>query len=152
MGWLGRRLLSNYNNSASSVFIGAVQRHTSAGNGVARVADVMRVQRGPLLCLKVGQPAQGSQSGHKAIFTAPRDDKPRNALKAFANRPPWDSKAAALVVRPGDGFLIVASPKEDAIVYPLRLDELELTTKVRSDKRKHQSPIGAVVLQDSFWQ
>jgi hypothetical protein len=28
-----------------------------------------------LLCLKVGEPAQGSQPGHKAIFTAARDDK-----------------------------------------------------------------------------
>src|SRR5215468_9016406 len=100
--------------------------------------------KAPLLCLKGSKPAQSSQSGHEAIFTAPCNDKMRKALKAFANRPPWDSKAAALVVRPGDGILIVASAKEDAIVYPLRLDELELTTKVRSEKRKHQSPIGAV--------
>src|SRR5262245_60743671 len=102
------------------------------------------------LCLKVGEPAQGSQSGHEAIFTAPRDDKTRDALKAFANRAPWNCKAAAFFVRSGYGILSVARPKEDAIVYPLRLDELELPAKVRSDKREHQPSIGAVVLKGSF--
>jgi hypothetical protein len=100
--------------------------------------------------LKVGEPAQGSQSGHEAIFTAPRDDKPRDALKAFANRPPWNCKAAALVVRPGNGILIAASPEENAVIYPLRLDELELPAKVSSDKGEHQPTIGAVILQDPF--
>jgi hypothetical protein len=100
--------------------------------------------------LKVGEPAQGSQSGHEAILAAPRHDKPREALKAPANRTPWGCKAAALVVRPGDRILRVARPKENAVIYPLRLDELELPPEVRSDKREHQSPIGAVVLQDSF--
>src|SRR5262245_42574102 len=102
------------------------------------------------LCLKVGEPAQGSQSGHEAIFTAPRDDKTRDALKAFANRAPWNCKVAALVVRPGDGILIDARPKKDSVIYPLRLDALDLTTKLRTDKRDHLSPIGAVALQYSF--
>jgi hypothetical protein len=100
--------------------------------------------------LKVGKPAQGSQSGHEAIFAPPRDDKPREALKALANRPPWNCKVTALVVRPGDWILIVVRPKENAVIYPLRLDELELPPEVRSDKREHQPPVGAVILQDSF--
>src|SRR5262249_29159332 len=100
----------------------------------------------PFLCLKVGEPAQGSQSRHKAIFTAPRDDKSREALKSSANRSPWDCKAAAFVIGAGDGILIAARPKEYAVVYPLRLDELELPAKVRSDKGEHQPPIGAVIL------
>jgi hypothetical protein len=87
--------------------------------------------------LKVGEPAQGSQSGHKAIFTAPRDNKSREALKALANRPPWNCKAVALFVRPDDGILSFTRPKENAIIYPLRLDELELPPKVRSDKCEH---------------
>src|SRR5215510_15597072 len=102
------------------------------------------------LCLKVGEPAQGSQPGHEAILAAPRDDKPREALKASANRPLRNCKAAAFFVRPGDRILRVARPKENAIIYPLSLDELELPPQVRSDKREHQPPIGAVVFQDSF--
>jgi len=107
-----------------------------------------------LLCFKVGEPAQGSQSWHEAIFTASRNDKPQDALKAFANRPPWNCKAATLVatlvVRPGDGILIAARPKKDSVIYPLRLDELELPAEVSADESEHQAPIGAVVLQDSF--
>src|SRR5262249_7673518 len=91
-----------------------------------------------LLCLKVGEPAQGSHSGHEAICTARCDDKPREALKAFANRPPWNCKAAAPFVRPGDGILIAARPKEYTVIYPLRLDELELPAEVSADKREHQ--------------
>src|SRR5262245_5266794 len=128
----------------------AARSAASTPAGPAPITMTSNIYGASLLCLKVGEPAQGSQSGHEAIFTAPSDDKLRDALKAFANRAPWNCKVAALVVRPGYGILIVARPEKDAVIYPLRLDELELTTKVRSDKREHQSPIGAVVLQDSF--
>jgi hypothetical protein len=59
-------------------------------------------------------------------------------------------KAAALVVCPGDGIFNIACPKENAVIYPLRLNELELPAKVRSDKREHQPAIYAVILQDPF--
>jgi hypothetical protein len=133
---------ARYRQVAASYYYGEIAER---GLGV-----VLKEMISSLLCLKVGEPAQGSQSGHETIFTAPRDDKPRDALNAFANRPPWNCKAAALVVRPGDGILIAASPKEDAIIYPLRLDELELPAEVSADEREHQPPIGAVILQDSF--
>ena len=102
------------------------------------------------LWLKVGEPAQGSQSRHKAIFTPTRDDKPRESLKAPANRSLWNCEAAAPFVRSDNWILRVARPEENGVIYPLRLDELELPPEVRSDKREHQSPIGSVIFQDSF--
>ena len=86
----------------------------------------------------------------EAIFTAPRDDKPWEALQAPANRPPRNCKAVALTVRPDDGILGVARANEDAVIDPLRLDELELPPQMRSDEGEHQPPIGAIVLQNSF--
>ena len=59
------------------------------------------------------------------------------ALKSSANRPPWNCETACSIVRADDWILRVTSPKENAVVNPLRLDELELAAKMRSDKREH---------------
>ena len=67
----------------------------------------------------------------------------------LAHRPARDGKAVALGVRADDGILGVIRPEEDAIIDPLRLNELELPPEVRADEREHQPPIGAVVLQHS---
>src|SRR5262245_50806505 len=88
----------------------------------------------PLLCLKVGEPAQGPESGHKAIFTPPRHNEPLEALKTFANRPPWDCEAVPLCVRPDDWILRVPSPKEHPVVNQLALTEAKFSTKFDSDE------------------
>src|SRR5262245_11454956 len=89
------------------------------------------------LCLEVGKPTHSAQSGHEAIFTAPSDDKPMEPLKSSANRPAWNCEAACSIVRADDWILRIACSKENAVVNPLRLDELELAAKMRSDKREH---------------
>src|SRR5215471_6878502 len=76
----------------------------------------------------------------------PRDDERRQALQAPADRPPGNREAVALAVRPDDGILGIARANEDAVIYPLRLDELELPPEMRADKGEHQPPIGAVIL------
>src|SRR5215813_8869564 len=78
------------------------------------------------LCLEFGKPAHSWQPGHEAIFTAPSDDEPMEALKPSADRPPWNCETACFIVRADDWILRVACPKENAVINPLRLDELKL--------------------------
>ena len=89
------------------------------------------------LCLKFGKPSHSLQSRHEAIFTAPSDDEPMEALKSSANRPTWNCETACFILRADDWILRVARSKENAVVDPLSLDELELPSKMRSDKREH---------------
>src|SRR3954469_16717310 len=104
------------------------------------------------LCVEIGEPAQRSEAGHKAIFTATRDDKVRDALKTPANRSAWDRKTTRLLTRPHDRVLIISRPEENSIVNPLGLDELKLPADVRSDKREHQTSVSAVIIHDAFGQ
>src|SRR2546425_1059918 len=90
-----------------------------------------------LLCPEIGNPAHSSKSGHEAIFTAPRDDKPMEALKSSANRPAWNREAAFSLARADDWILRIARSKENAVIDPLRLDELELASRMRPDEREH---------------
>src|ERR1051326_7513371 len=77
-----------------------------------------------LLCPKIGKPAHRPQSGHEAIFAPPGDDKPMEALKSSANGPARNCETAC-IVSAGNWILRIAGSKENAIVDPLRLDELE---------------------------
>ena len=86
---------------------GAERASTPAGPAPMTMTSNMCTR---LLCLKVGEPAQAAV--RKAIFTAPRDDKPWEALQAPANRPPWNCKAVALTVRPDDGISASPAPKK----------------------------------------
>src|SRR5947209_2422821 len=90
-----------------------------------------------LLCPKIGKPTHRPQSGHEAIFAAPGDDKPMEALKSSANGPARNCETACVIVGGGNWILRITGSNENAIVNPLRLDELELAAKVRSDKSKH---------------
>src|SRR5262249_52112326 len=78
--------------------------------------------------------------------------EPREPLQSLGNRPAWDDEATGARIRSGDRILGLAGTEEDAVLDPLRLNELELPPEVRSDECEHQSAIGAVVLEDSFRQ
>ena len=102
------------------------------------------------LGFKFSEPAQRSQSWHKAIFSAACDYKLRNALQTFSNRFPREGEID--VARSSNRIFILPGAKEDAIIDPLRLNKLELTPKVCANKREHQSPICSIVDHDSFRQ
>jgi len=59
------------------------------------------------------------------------------ALKSSANGSPWNCETACSIVGADDRIFRIACSEENAVVSPLRLDELELAAKMRSDKRKH---------------
>ena len=103
-----------------------------------------------LLCFEFCEPAQRSQSRHEAIFTAACDDELRNSLTAFPNRLARHGEIAGPAVRANDWILIGSGSKEDAVVYPLRLNKLKLPADVCSNKCKHQPSIGAVVVEDAL--
>src|SRR5262245_46345805 len=65
---------------------------------------------------KFGKPAHSLQAGHEAIFTAPSDDEPMEALKSPANRAPWNSETACFIVGADDWILRVARSKENAVI------------------------------------
>src|SRR6266446_4248769 len=100
----------------------------SAANTPAGPAPIMTTSNNfqLLLCPKIGKPAQSSQSGHEAIFTAPRDDEPMEALKSSANWPARNCETVCSIAGADDWILCVARSKKHAVANPLRLDELEL--------------------------
>ena len=48
--------------------------------------------------------------------------------------------------------MLARRAKEDTVVDPLRLDELELSAEMGPEEGEHDAPIGAVVLQDTVGQ
>ena len=95
------------------------------------------------LGFKFGEPAQGSQSWHEAVFSAACDYKPRNALQTFSNGFPRHREID--VGRSGNRIFILPGAKEDAVIDPLVLNKLKLASKVCADKREHQSAILSIV-------
>ena len=59
------------------------------------------------------------------------------ALKSSANRPAWNCETAFSIARADDWILRIARSKENAVIDPLRLDELELASKMRPDEREN---------------
>ena len=98
------------------------------------------------LGVQLAKPTQRSQSRHKAVFTAARHDKLRNALKPFAEGFARQGKVGAIRVGANNRILIVAGANEDSVVNPLRLDELKLPSQVCSDECEDQAPVSAVVV------
>src|SRR3954452_16705206 len=130
----------------------AARSADSTPAGPAPMTTTSNISGTRFSCLKIGKPAQGPQSRHEAILATTRNDKPRQPLKAPADRSSRNYQVAALIVGADDGILGAARPEENAIVYPLRLDELELASQVRPHKGEQQPPVGPVVLQYSFPQ
>src|SRR5688572_14800642 len=90
---------------------------------------------GSPLRFKSGEPTQGAQSRHKAVFAAARHYEVRDALKAPSHRLAWDREID--VARANNGIFVISGTKKDSIVYPLRLDKLKLPSQVCSDKGEH---------------
>src|SRR6266508_3361667 len=83
-----------------------------------------------------------------------RSPSQRRALMLGRNAysPPRDGVVAGTVVGADDGVAGVPGAEEDAVVHPLGLGELELPARVGADEREHESAVGAVVVEDAFWQ
>src|SRR5215204_475519 len=93
------------------------------------------------------QPTQRAQTGGEAVFAAAGDDERRQFLQAAADRPLRDREAGGSFVRSDEGILLCRRADEDAVVEPLRLDELELALQVRPRKHEDDPAILAVVLE-----
>src|SRR5215208_7677799 len=98
------------------------------------------------------QPAQRAQTWSEAVLAAAGDDERRQFLQAAADRPLRDREAAGSSVRSDEGILLCRRADEDAIVQPLRLDELELALQVRPGKHEDDPAILAVVLEHPLGQ
>src|SRR5215203_5805374 len=93
------------------------------------------------------QPAQRAQARGEAVLAATGDDEGRQFLQAAADRPLRDREAAGSFVRSDQRILLCRRTDEDAVVQPLRLDELELALQVRAGKYEDDPAILAVVLE-----
>src|SRR5688500_216354 len=105
---------------------------------------------GVLLRLEIGQPSEGAQPRHEAVFAAARDYELRDAIQPFSYRLAWHCKTARVRIRSGDRIFIIAGAEENAIVDPFGLNELELSSQVCSYEGEHQSALSAVVFSDTF--
>src|SRR5688572_25154154 len=101
---------------------------------------------------KTGKPLKSPQAGHEAVFASTGDDKTRQSLQALSNRPAGYRKAVVGLNCADDRVFVLVRSKENAVIDPLRLNELELTTEVRSDKREHQTAFDAVILENTVRQ
>ena len=61
-----------------------------------------------------------------------------------------DRQGPRPVVRSDERILLRGRADEDAVVEPLRLDELELAVQVRADEDEHDPAVGPVVLEDAL--
>ncbi len=71
-----------------------------------------------------------------------------NALKAPSH---WLARHREIdVARANNWIFVISGSKKDSIVYPLRLHELKLPSNVCSNKSKHQTSIGAIIVENTF--
>jgi len=100
------------------------------------------------LRFQIGEPAQGAQSWHEAVFATARDYKVWDALKAPSH---WLARQREIdVTRANNWISIISRPKKDSVIYPLRLHELKLPSNVCANKSKHQTSIDAIVVENTF--
>src|SRR4029453_14547730 len=104
------------------------------------------------LRVEVGEPAQGPQARHKAVFAAAVDDELGQLCQAPADRLLGDGELFGPIVRPGKRVYVGGCAEEGAVVDPLRLDELELLAEPRLKAEEQDAAIGPVVLQDALGQ
>ena len=87
------------------LFCALVVRVSATQHAAASIAEVssralrLRVIGRRPLRLKVGEPAQGAQPGHKAVFPAARDHKVRNSLNSSSYRLTRNRKISAIAIR-----------------------------------------------------
>src|SRR4051794_22471704 len=108
-----------------------------------RSVGVVPVATGRLLRsgLELREPAERAQAGGKAVLAAAGDDERRQLLQPAPDRPVRDGQASRPVVRPDERVLLGGRADEDAVVEPLRLDELELAVQVGADEDEHDPAV-----------
>jgi hypothetical protein len=55
-------------------------------------------------------------------------------------------------MRARNGVFTDCPSKERTVIHPLGLNELKLPAQIGSDEREHQSPIHAIIVQDTVRQ
>src|SRR4051794_30908964 len=117
--------------------------------GFPRAGGFVQVATGRLLGsgLELREPAERAQAGGKAVLAAAGDDERRQLPEPAPDRPVRDGQRPRPVVRPDERVLLGGRADEDAVVEPLRLDELELAVQVRADEDEHDAAVGSVVFE-----
>src|SRR4051794_12478131 len=83
------------------------------------------------------EPAQRRQAGCEAVLAAFRGHERHQPLQAPADRTLRDREHAGRVPAPDERVALPRRADEDAVVEPLRLDELELTLEMGADEDEH---------------
>src|SRR5215216_846886 len=107
---------------------------------------------GGLSSRQLRQPAQRSPPRGEAVLAAAGDHEWRQALQPAPNRPLRDGERAGTIVWPDERVLLGRGTDEDAVVQPLRLDELELAFQVRAGEDEDDAPVDAIVLEHALGQ
>src|SRR5204862_6465676 len=81
-------------------------------------AETSRHRTAPLR-LKVAEPAEGAQSGHKAEFPAARDHKVWNSLNSSSYRLTGNRKIFTLAIRSRNWISVLAGAKKHSVIDPL---------------------------------
>src|SRR5438093_7696696 len=110
----------------SSVF----QRSVRAG----LVATLSRLSISAVPGVQLRQPAQRTETRGKAVLPAAGDHERRQALQPTADRPLRDGEGARSVICSGERVFLGGRADEDAVVQPLRLDELKLALWIGADE------------------
>src|SRR5688572_20616005 len=105
------------------LFCALVVRVSATQHAVARIAEassralsLLVIGRRPLR-LKVGEPAQRAQSGHKAVSATARDHEVRDALKAPSH---WLTRQREIDVAGANNWIFVRSgANKDSVIDPL---------------------------------
>src|SRR4051794_13406915 len=97
--------------------------------------------------VQFAEPAQGREAGCEAVLAAPCGDERHQPLQAPTDGVLRDRERAGPVPPPDERVGLLGRADEDAVVEPLRLDELELALEVRADEDEDDSAVDAVVLE-----
>src|SRR4051812_48512226 len=114
--------------------------HRSLGVALVAIGSPRSVRQFP-------EPAQSAQARGEAVLAATGHDERRQLLQPAADGPVRDRQGSRPVVGADERILLTGRADEDAVVQPLRLDELELAVQVRPGEHEHDPAVRAVVFE-----
>src|SRR5436305_675991 len=102
--------------------------------------------------VQLRQPAQRAETRSEAVLPAAGDHERRQALQPAADRSLGDGEGARSVICSGERVFLGRRADKDAVVLPLRLDELKLALGIGTGEDEDDAAVRAVVLQDPVRQ
>src|SRR5918993_2088877 len=103
-------------------------------------------------CVELREPTQRLQTRCEAILSAASDDERGQLGQPASNWLLWNRECARPVIGSDHWILLGRGTDEDAVIEPLRLDELELPVQMRSGEDEDDASILPVVVEHAFRQ